>query len=162
MVGTEGSTEGNPRKVEASFRVKGESKVSISAEVWRRYEVLLDTAKKLHDAGYNEAAIVLAQTACEVCTERVMVAAAAAGGKPRSKLQLSNYNLDRTNVRKLYTEVTGQDIRQDDPGRWDAFQEHVKRRHKVVHRGQPATAEDASASIKAVEYIIGRMLSNSP
>jgi hypothetical protein len=45
-------------------------------EIWEaRYEILLTTAKKLRDEGYNEAAIATAQTACETYTELVLTAA---------------------------------------------------------------------------------------
>jgi hypothetical protein len=40
-----------------------------------RYEVLLDTAHQLRGQGHHEAAIVTAQTACEVCTESVLTEA---------------------------------------------------------------------------------------
>jgi hypothetical protein len=165
MVDPKDPAEGQPRVVNISARAAGSSRASASLSVWRRYEVLLDTAKELRDSGYNDAAIAIAQTACEVCTERVLTDAFTAKGieylaKPVDGF-VSSYNLGSDRVRKLYTAVTGHNIHQDDTDRWRTFKEHVERRHAVVHRGHAATVEQADASIEAVEYIIGRLLGNS-
>jgi hypothetical protein len=59
--------------------------------------VLFNTACRLRDLGYHEAAIITAQTACEGCTEQVMTDTfdirefryllSRAGRRPPSKLQ---------------------------------------------------------------------------
>lgn len=80
-------------------------------EMWKdRYEILLDTAKRLRDEGYHEAAVVTAHTACEVCTEITVSGALREKGldhlsKPIDDL-LPNYNIRNEKVRKLYEALT--------------------------------------------------------
>jgi hypothetical protein len=123
-----------------------------------RFEVLLEAAKRLRDDGHPEAAIVTAQTACEVCTERVMTETFLRRridylSDPLGRL-LPNYNIGNDRVRKIYEAVTNDSIAAADNARWQRFQQHVKKRHGVVHRGQEATQSDAGASITVVEEII--------
>ena len=123
-----------------------------------RFEVLLEATKRLRDDGHPEAAIVTAQTACEICTEIVLT-----GTFQRRRIDylsdplgrlLPNYNIGNDRVRRIYEAVTNDSIAAADSVRWQRFQQHVKKRHGVVHGGQEATRSDANASIKVVEEII--------
>jgi hypothetical protein len=123
-----------------------------------RFEVLLEAAKRLRDDGHPEAAIVTAQTACEVCTERVMTETFLRRridylSDPLGRL-LPNYNIGNDRVRKIYEAVTNDSIAAADNARWQRFQQHVKKRQGVVHGGQEATPSDADASITVVEEVI--------
>jgi hypothetical protein len=133
------------------------------AEIWRaQYVVLLNTAKQLHTQGYHEAAIVTAQTASEVCTELVLTDALRA--KSSEELadvigqMIRNYSLDTARVRGLYVAVTGDRIQSETF--WQSFKEHANRRHKIVHRGRQASAQEADDSTRAVESVIQHLLEN--
>ena len=135
---------------------------SASVKKWReRYEVLLDTAKRLREQEHYEAAIVMAQTACEVCTEAVLT------GALRERVQddevadlitdsLSNYSPTNDKVKKRYKVLFGHRI-QDEPF-WQPLTEHVARRHGIVHSGEEATPKEADESIAAVEKTIRHLL----
>jgi hypothetical protein len=134
-------------------------------EMWDlRYEVLLDTAKKLRDDGHNEAAIVTAQTACEVYTQLVLTSAfrAAVPDHAVDALEklMPGYSLNHGRVRDVYVAFSGDRI-QEDKALWSRFVEHVKRRHEIVHRGREATLEETSASISVVEEVIAHMIRNA-
>lgn len=99
-------------------------------EMWKgRYEILLDTAKRLSAEGYHEAAVVTAHTACEVCTEITLSNTLREKGldhlsKPIDNL-LPNHNLGNDRVRKLYESLTGDLISQE--SFWPNFTTHTKR-----------------------------------
>ena len=134
---------------------------------WReRYEVLLTSAVRLGEEGFNEAAIVTAQTACEVYVETVLTAAIRrTEGSERliaalEMLQPRPYSLNNDRVRGLYELFSGHRI--DTRGAvWSRFKEHVKRRHEIVHGGRAATPEEASDSITAVRELVSHMQRNA-
>ena len=77
-------------------------------------EILLEAAKRLRDDGHPEAAIVTAQTACEVCTEIVLTATFRRRGidylsDPLGRL-LHTYNVGNERVRRIYEAVTNDPI----------------------------------------------------
>jgi hypothetical protein len=126
------------------------------ARYGKRLNVLFNTAVWLRDLGYHEAAIITAQTACEVCTEIVLTDAFDSRGigyltDPVGDL-LPNYNLAHDKVRKVYEAVTDDAIAQEPF--WPTFKEHNKKRNGVTHRGERATRADADASIAVVEEVI--------
>jgi HEPN domain-containing protein len=132
---------------------------------WReRYLILLDTAKQLRDQGHLEAAIVTAQTACEVCTEVVVSNMLRASGIEQHVTaliteSLRNYNLDNERVRKVYNTFTDDRIKWGEK-RWQSFHAHVERRNEIVHEGQQATLQEANDSIATAESIIEYLLAN--
>lgn len=126
-----------------------------------RFKVLLQAAKDLRDNDHHEAAIVTAQTACEVCTEILLTVALRKRGveylsDPLDRL-LPNYNLGNERVRKVYEAITD-DLLTADAARWSKFQQHVKKRNGVVHRGEAATRAEADASISVVEDVIDHIV----
>ena len=156
------------KKVYVTATVTARSKVSATAAVikrWeQRYKFLLDTARELRDQGHPEAAIVTAQTACEVCTAVVFTAVLRAKGvvsltDPLRNL-ISSYSLANDKVRDLYVALAGDRI-QDKPF-WSDFKAHAKLRTNIVHGGHSATAEDADKSIATVEKVIDHLLQNRP
>jgi hypothetical protein len=79
------------------------------------FQALLSTAKELNDNGHHEAAIVTAQTACEVCTEMVLTKTFEIRGVPEYLPKTLDdfvlgknytYNVGSDRVRKLYETVT--------------------------------------------------------
>jgi hypothetical protein len=153
--------------IKADVSVKAGAKVSVTAtrRLWQaRYKYLLDAAKQLNADGHHAAAIVTAQTACEVCTAVVFTAALRAKGvesltDPLRNLILS-YSLANERVRNLYVALSGDRI-QDEPF-WSDFKVHATLRRDIVHEGQSATAEDADKSIAAVKAVIDHLLQNRP
>jgi hypothetical protein len=148
--------------------INATSKVTASVTiVWgQQYKFLLDTAKKLRDQAHHEAAIVTAQTACEVCTEVVVSGWLRAKGIEDYVADLiteplRSYNPLDHRVRKVYEAFSEDEI---EPGKllWQSFRAHVERRNDIVHRGRQATPQEADDSIAVAEAIIGRRLANRP
>jgi hypothetical protein len=155
------------KKVYVTATVTTRSKVSATATVikrWeQRYKFLLDTARELRDQGHPEAAIVTAQTACEVCTEAVLTEALRrrVGDDVVADLitgSLWNYNPTNPRVKRLYETLFDHRI-QDEPF-WQSLKKHVDRRHAVVHRGKEATSQEADESITAVDAATQHLLKN--
>jgi hypothetical protein len=126
------------------------------ARFGKRLNVLFTTACWLRDLGYHEAAIITAQTACEVCTAQVLADTFDSRGigyltDPVREL-LPNYNLANERVRKFYAAVTNDDVAQQPY--WARFRQHNHKRNGVTHRGENASRADADASIAVVEEVI--------
>jgi hypothetical protein len=146
----------------------GEGAEKIPVTVYLRwgflFQSLLRAAKDLNDKGHHEAAIVAAQTSCEVCTEMVLTETFEIRGVPEylsdtlGVLLGKNYNVGNPRVREIYEAVTEDPIYADGKARWYRFKEHTKKRHAVVHKGESATKADADASIKVVQEIIEHIL----
>jgi len=156
-----------PRCGDTSKTYRVAASVALYWGVWdEQYSFLLDTARKLRDQGHHEAAIVTAQTACEVCTEVVLSAMLHASGIEEHVADLitdplPNYNLLGTRVQKVYETFSEEKIRWGEP-LWQSYRSHVKRRNDIVHRGRQATPQEATAAIEAVEAVIGHLLENRP
>src|SRR5687767_2764159 len=59
--------------IEITAFAHGTASMTATVVRWQeRYRFLLDSARQLRDQRHHEAAIVTAQTACEVCTEVVL------------------------------------------------------------------------------------------
>jgi hypothetical protein len=121
-----------------------------------RFFVLIKTAKDLKDQGHPEAAIVTAQTACEVCTEIFLEAGFRDQDitylkDPITKL-LPNYNVANPRVRSIYETVCDDQIGREPF--WARFKQHVERRNRIVHRGENASQQDAEDSIAVAEEVI--------
>jgi HEPN domain-containing protein len=157
-----GQLAGKKVYVTAMARSRSVATASASVKKWReRYEVLLDTAKLLREQEHYEAAIVMAQTACEVCTEAVLTGALRERVKDDDVADLitdslNSYSLKNNRVQKRYEVLFGHRI-QDQPF-WQPLEKHVTRRHGVVHRGEEATPKEADESIAAVEKTIRHLL----
>lgn len=129
---------------------------TITATVIRYHRQLLKKTKQFADAGETDIAIIVAQTACEVCTERAFDVLFRKGGVEWLRDSIfhksSNYNLVSSKAQKLYTALSGDKI-QAAPF-WNAYKEHVERRNKIVHRARGAGQEEANASIEAVTRLM--------
>jgi|SRR5215208_2579237 len=154
------------REVHAEAKSRGSSTVSASASVkhWQRFEILLQKAKEL-SKDFPEAAIVMAQTACEVCTEVVVNDAVDTKVSDEDiatfiKDEVRKYNptSDNKQLKSLYKLLFDEDLREAKDQRWKSFDAHNTRRNNVVHHGKAASTAEAEESIKAVEAIIDRLL----
>jgi hypothetical protein len=134
--------------------------------VWSgRYQFLLDNAKKLRDQGHYAAAIVTAQTACEVCTETVLTGAMLERFNDDAAVDLitstlGTYNPNNKSIKNWYEMLF--DHRIQDEEFWQSLMEHVNRRHRIVHKGEEATVHQADASIAAVEQYTRHLLESRP
>ena len=125
---------------------------------------MLDAAETLKNQGHYEAAIVTAQTACEVCTEVFLEAGFRNKGitylaDPIESLLRNNYNLNNDRVRGIYKTVCDDQIEQEPF--WARFKEHTKRRNDVVHRGVRASQQEAVDSIGVVREVVTHIRSNA-
>jgi DNA-binding Lrp family transcriptional regulator len=144
--------------------LREKAKAETNLEFGGRYEVLLTNAKELHRQGHHEAAIVIAHTACEVCTDLALKNALSVNkvehlADPIDGL-LRGYNLADDRVRKMYVAVSADSIHQEPF--WQSFKEHSKRRNNIVHHGHKATAEESDNSIRAVEAVIRHLTIDTP
>jgi alkylation response protein AidB-like acyl-CoA dehydrogenase len=130
------------------------------------FTMLLISARHLSESelgGAASAAVMIAQTAIEVCTERaisrLLAGGAAAFLHPWIDRRLSNYNVYREDVKGLYKVVT-EDVTITDQGFWTSgrLKAHVELRNDIAHRGKTATAQEAMASVVVAEEIINHMV----
>lgn len=121
------------------------------------HTVLLETSRQLLDqARYRSAAVVMAQTACEVFTEVAFATILKNMGlesldEPLSKLARS-FNLTNVRVRKLYVALSQDSIHQT--SFWNGYIELVELRNKVVHKGKLVTAQQARDSYLTATQMI--------
>jgi HEPN domain-containing protein len=120
------------------------------------HRFLLDTAQRLFESGHYAPAIVTAQMACEIATEQAISAAYRRRGiedldEPIGDL-FQSLNLGNERLRRLYVALTHDPIHEQPF--WQRFTEHATRRHRVIHRGQRASKNDAEASISAAAEFV--------
>jgi hypothetical protein len=126
------------------------------------FEALLNSTRHLITIRQPTAAVVIAQTAIEVCTERLVSKSLALRGAAFLQAwiddRLLNYNLAREDVKALYKAVT-EDTTITDQNFWTSgrLKAHVELRNAIAHRGKTATAEEANASLIVAEQIINHM-----
>jgi hypothetical protein len=126
------------------------------------FEALLNSTRHLITIQQPTAAVVIAQTAIEVCTERLisksLVLRDAAFLQAWIGDRLLNYNVFREDVKALYKAVT-EDTTITNQNFWASgrLKTHVELRNAIAHRGKTATAEEANASLLVAEQIINHM-----
>jgi hypothetical protein len=107
-------------------------------------------------------AIVVAHTACEIATQSAFRRAILKRGLLDLEEVLAgpypSYNLKNDRMYKVYTTITGDDVRQK-PW-WKAFTESLKRRNDVVHRGTQASQEEARDSLNVCATLIDHLRRN--
>jgi hypothetical protein len=123
------------------------------------YESLIDSAVTWHEQGHYKEAVIIAQTALELFTEKMLGQLYQARQieylKPQFENLLINYNLANTKVSGLYMALSGDLIRQ--APFWSALQDHAELRNKLVHDGQDATKEQSHRSLQAVTAAINHV-----
>lgn len=116
---------------------------------------ILTTARQLHEAGVHEAAVVAAQSACEVACEwaiaRLLLRRGAGYLHKCLDEMVGSYNLTGR-VCHLYVALSGDRV-QDQPF-WAKLTECVKLRNRVVHDGQTVSAEWAARHLEVAQHVI--------
>ena len=121
------------------------------------YIEIFGSARKLFDKAEGEAAVVVAQTACEVLGADVLSRLVKKRGIEylgkwigRAVRESSDFNNQL--VRDLYAALSGDRI-QEQPF-WGRYVGHVRARHDIVHEGRRLTKQEAQDSLNAAEEFI--------
>lgn len=124
------------------------------------YQSLIDSAYTWHEQGHYKEAVIIAQTAIELFTEKILghlyEVRQVEFLKPEFENLLINYNMANNKVSGLYMALSNDPIRQ--APFWAALQDHAELRNKLVHEGQDATLEQSAASLKAISELIKHVL----
>lgn len=103
-------------------------------------------------------AVIIAQTACEVKTERSLATLVRANADPELGEFVNSLNLtysitSNQTTQKLYQIVTGDEsmkkIKQQPF--WEKLKEAVNLRNQIVHRGENCSEEQAKAAVEAAQ-----------
>jgi hypothetical protein len=123
------------------------------------YQALLNSAVAWHEQGQYKEAVIIAQTALELFTEKTLGHLYQVRHieylKPQFEHLLINYNIGNTKVSGLYMALSGDDINQ--APFWSAVNDHVELRNRLVHDGQDATEPESKRSLKAVQALIAHI-----
>lgn len=126
------------------------------------YENLLNAAETAFAEGQAKESVILAQTAVELFTEKILGELYVSRHIEYLKLPfenlLINYNIGNAKVSRLYAALAEDDIKQAEF--WSAFVAHTELRNALVHEGIEATTEQARASLEAVSALIGHVRSH--
>jgi len=116
------------------------------------YERLLRVALQRQEEGYREEAVIFAQTACELRVEAALseLLHRRVGGELGQAVEglAAGFSLRHSSTQRLWTALTGDKITQTGDT-WRLYDQHVKRRHHVVHQGLQVDDEQAQASVEA-------------
>src|SRR5262245_61110698 len=111
------------------------------------YAALMEAAQTWHQEGHYKEAVIIAQSALELFTEKILghlyVSRHIEYLKPQFEHLLINYNIGNSKVSGLYMALSGDRITQE--SFWSALTAHVELRNRLVHDGQNATESEAAA-----------------
>jgi hypothetical protein len=118
---------------------------------------LLERAEQLAQTDFYQAALVTAQTACEMCCEQACSILLKQRRldflqDPLHNLCSNNYNVASPRMTGLYNALSDSRI-QDEPF-WGAYKHLVEHRNRVVHRGAAVTREEARAHLATARNLI--------
>lgn len=122
-------------------------------------QTLLATSKGLIDGGQFGISVVVAHMACEVSVERALSAAFAS--KALQYLEepvldfLNGYNLGNDRNRRLYTALTGDQIKQQ--SFWAEFKASANRRNDIVHSSCIIDKTEAESSYSAASAFVAHL-----
>ena len=116
------------------------------------YIEIFGAAKRLLDGGEFAAAVVVAQTSCEVLGENVLLRLMRKRGVEllsewASRARRRSASFDNDLVRRLYVTLSNDEI-QKAPF-WARYAAHVELRNKIVHEGRAVTKSEAEESYQA-------------
>ena len=135
--------------------------ISLVPKSHEPYQNLLDSAVAAQDGHQYKEAVILAQTALELFTEKVLgrlyIARDIVYLKPVFEHLLINYNLVNAKVSGLYVALSGDQIRQEPF--WSPLVAHGELRNALVHEGKDASLRQSQASIEAVTSLIEHVTS---
>jgi hypothetical protein len=142
-------------------RAMPEAHLHVRGSVTRLHDHIMEAAREfaamestpgVHQPGH-QAAVVLAQMACEVASARGIAALCEhrrVGAPPSREF---DYTLRRKTSQSFWKLLTGHPV-PTHGGWWSKYRAHVERRNAVIHRGRLVTAREAAASIRAAESFI--------
>ncbi len=125
-------------------------------------ELLIDNARSLGSQPHNKvffaAAVVVAHTACEVITERVICQAIVTQKLEHLEDSLTSsilsYSMKNEKVQKLYKALTGDTAYNTQPF-WQDFKPSARRRDAVAHTGEHVSEQDALQSLQvACDFVV--------
>jgi hypothetical protein len=123
---------------------------------------LLESADRFFDQAEFSAAIVVAQTACEVILQRAVQRVFASRGVTSlgdNVLDMTgSFTLVDSTSRRFYKSVTGDDkISDRSSGFWPDYQAMVELRNKIVHQGIEAKSDQAKQCIEAAKKFVAHV-----
>jgi hypothetical protein len=123
------------------------------------YQNFLDSAEAAHAGGQYKEAVILAQTALELFTEKTLGHLYKARQieylKPSFERLLINYNLANAKVSGLYMALAEDKITQQPF--WSDLTAHVELRNDLVHEGKDASVVQSRNSLDAVTKLIAHV-----
>ncbi len=123
------------------------------------YQSLIDSAETWHAEGHYKEAVILAQTALELFTEKMLGHLYKVRDitylKPELEHLLTNYNIGNARVSGLYVALSGDEIKQ--APFWSDITDHTELRNRLVHDGEDATREQSRRSLDAVKALIAHI-----
>ena len=123
------------------------------------YQNLFDAAGAAHDSGEYKEAVIIAQTALELFTEKVLGHLYKVRHIEYLKAEfehlLINYNIGNAKVSGLYMALAEDKITQEPF--WSNIVAHTELRNDLVHEGKDATADQAKASLDAIAALIAHV-----
>jgi hypothetical protein len=123
------------------------------------YQNLLSAATSAHDQGQYKEAVILAQTALEIFTEKTLSHLYRARQieylKPTFEHLLINYNLGNAKVSGLYMALSNDQITQ--APFWSDLSAHIELRNDLVHEGHDATGEQSRRSLDTITALIAHV-----
>ena len=136
------------------------------------FDVFLTAADTLLAADQFPAAVVSAQTACEVITETAIgfwlwELQLPSRGRQRLKNVLQvlrdsfrTFTLTNERLGRLYVALSDDPIKEHPF--WQRYVEHERRRHRVVHKGYVTTRDEAEQSLAVAREFVERMKGTLP
>ncbi len=123
------------------------------------YQNLLDAAAAAHEAGQYKEAVILAQTALELFTEKILGHLYKVREieylKPEFEHLLINYNMANGKVSGLYVALSEDKITQEPF--WSQVAAHVELRNDLVHEGRDASVVQSRSSLDAIAALIAHV-----
>jgi hypothetical protein len=110
-------------------------------------------AQHLWEIEHHETAVLRAQAACEVYARRVFEDLALRRGGHRlfTAIKPKAFSLTDNRTIALFYLLTGEWI--DQTQWWEEYDQHVKRRHRIVHAGGVVGEDEAHRSLEAMEAL---------
>jgi len=123
------------------------------------YQNLFDAASAAQTSGEYKEAVIIAQTALELFTEKALGHLYKARHieylKSEFEHLLINYNIGNAKVSGLYMALAEDKITQETF--WSAVVAHTELRNDLVHEGKDATAAQSQASLDAIAALIAHV-----
>lgn len=120
------------------------------------YRNLLDAAEAAHEQGQYKEAVILAQTAVELFTERILgrlyVTRQIEYLRDPLEHLLINYNIGNSKVSRLYIALSEDQIHEQPF--WPKFVSHTELRNELIHEGRDASVVDSRNSLEAVNALV--------